>query len=460
MRVLSPRRLVVAGMAAAVALAPASAVVPAAGQAPMTVGCFTAGESFNGQAYCLDGNHYPTLTTGLPSALSPADLDKDSQLVGALELDGWQVPTRCNGDGVSGKREQLVYVHVQGAPNIVRTAQPWILQRLIPGANGVFEHSTQGKRAIRWVTRTTAGGCVPTMARVTVPRSANAGGRAFQAIGAAVLDALGGPRADRSYLVLVDQDEGDCGLGQVRQDPTRGASNINNTGGAVAMVWPACWTGLTAAHELTHTLGAVQQAAPHHTTLGHCWDGHDAMCYADGSPQAQRLVCAKPDDYRKLDCNGDDYFVLFPKPGSYLSTHWNSASSAFLISSRPRALPTRPAQPTGLTVTWVDQTHVQLAWQPGVTKRGAVTSWTVLVDALGGEVLGDGNGLWPYMRSSSQVVVKGKQSKALVTVPFSSDRAFAVYGSNGSGDGVVSGIVTGGAPPITPTLPPVPVPLR
>ena len=89
---------------------------------------------------------------------------------------------------------------------------------------------------------------------------------------------------------------------------------------------------------------------------------------------------------------------------------------------------------------------MQLAWQPGITKRGAITSWTVLVDALGGEVLGDGNGLWPYTRSSSQVVVKGNQSTALLTVPFSADRAFAVYASNASGDGVVSDIVTGAAP--------------
>ncbi len=434
------RRLLVV---AAVAVVPASTVLPAAGRAPMTIGCFGAASSFTGQAYCLDGNHYPVLTT----AVDPKDLDKDSQLVGGLELNGWQAPTRCAGDGVTGKREQLVYVHVQGAPSIVRTAQPWILQRLVPGANGVFEHTTAGKRAIRWVTRTTGSGCVPTVAKVTVPKTANVGGQAFQTIGAAVLAALGGPRADRSYLVLVDQDEGDCGLGQVRQDPRPGPANINNTGVAVAMIWPQCWTGLTAAHELTHTLGAVQATAPHHTTLGHCWDGHDAMCYADGSPQAQQLICTKPDDYRKLDCNGDDYFALAAKPGTYLASHWNSATSQFLIQSRARALPTRPGQPAGVTVTWVDDTHVQVSWQAGVTRHGAPTSWTVLVDALGGEVLGDGNGLWPYTRSSSQVVVAGAARTALVTVPFSADRAFAVYASNASGDGVVSDIVSGGTRP-------------
>ena len=416
----------------------------------MSIGCVSAAQSFTGQAYCLDGNHYPALTP----AVGPQQLDDEAQTIGGLELNGWQAPTRCAGDGVTGKREQLVYVHVAGAPDITTTAQPLILQRIVPGANGVFEYSSVGKRAIRWVTRKTATGCAPTIVKVTVPRVANTGGSAFQDVGVAVLAALGGPRSDRSYLVLVDQDEGDCGLGQVRPDPSPGPGNANNVGGAVAMVWPQCWTGLVAAHELTHTMGAVQQAAPHHTSLGHCWDGRDAMCYADGSPQKQRLLCAKPDDYRRLDCDGDDYFALYPKPESYLQTHWNSASSQFLISSKARLLPTRPDQPAGVTVAWVDETHVRVAWQAGVTKRGALTSWTVLVDALGGEILGDGNGLWPFIRSSSQLVVPGKATSALVTVPFSADRAFAVYASNASGDGTVSDIVTGGA------LPQEPLPVR
>ena len=60
------------------------------------------------------------------------------------------------------------------------------------------------------------------------------------------------------------------------------------------MVWSNCWTGLVTAHELTHTMGAVQPTAPHKTDKGHCWDGQDDMCYADGSKQKQRLVCKGP----------------------------------------------------------------------------------------------------------------------------------------------------------------------
>src|SRR5207253_7261960 len=138
-----PMRLLRLLVIAAVAVATASAAPPGHPRGAMTVGCVSASDSFNGQAYCLDGNHYPLLRTTARSGLDPADLDKDSQIIGGLELNGWQAPTRCSVDGVSGKREQLVYVHVQGAPSSFSTAQSWILQRLIPGANGVFEHTSQ-----------------------------------------------------------------------------------------------------------------------------------------------------------------------------------------------------------------------------------------------------------------------------------------------------------------------------
>ena len=41
-----------------------------------------------------------------------------------------QAPTRCNGNGTSGKREQLVYVHVKGTPDTYKQNLPFILKRL------------------------------------------------------------------------------------------------------------------------------------------------------------------------------------------------------------------------------------------------------------------------------------------------------------------------------------------
>lgn len=441
-------RKVLAMLAGVALLAPASSTAgglsAAASAPPVTVGCVSAAASFTGEAFCLDGNHADVFE-GVTGAL-----DDQHVAFGQLQLNGWQVPTRCDGNGRSGKREQLVYVHVKGEPDIYSQVSTFIKQRLIPGANGVFEHTTAGKRAIRWVTTKTPTGCLPTILKVTVPRSANTTGTPFYNIGTAVLHAAGGVNADRSYLVLVDHPDAffDCGLGQVRRDASPGPGNLNNRGGAFAMVWANCWTGLVAAHELTHTMGAVQPTAPHKTDLGHCWDGRDDMCYPDGSSQRQRLICKKADDFRKLDCNGDDYFALYPKPGSYLAGHWNSAKSSFLINAKPAVLPSRPGKPTGLTITTVDTNHVRVSWAAGVTKHGGTKSWTVMVGAVSQGTtydVEDPRQTYPVFGSTSTVVVGGKARSALVAVTPNQVQGFAVYASNASGDGVVSQIVTGGA---------------
>ena len=320
----------------------------------------TAAESFTGRAYCLDGNH---------AAVYPDASGTEARLTGEADLAGWKVPTRCDGNGTSGKRVQLVYVHIAGTKSTFAADLPFITQELVPGANGVFEHSSLGKRAIRWVTKRQAGGCVPAVVQVTLPKSLNNKGFPFENIGGALRSSNSQfRRTDRNFLVLVDTPDHpfgepfhDCGLGSVEYDPRPGADNVNNGGQGFAMVWSNCWEGLVTAHELTHTLGAVQPTAPHKTDNGHCWDGFDDMCYNDGSKQKQRVVCKGPDDYRRLDCNGDDYFSLSPKKGSYLASHWNSANSQFLIQSRPKPLPTQPGIPT-VTASVVDPTHLRVSW--------------------------------------------------------------------------------------------------
>ena len=89
-------------------------------------------------------------------------------------------------------------------------------------------------------------------------------------------------------------------------------------------------------HELTHTLGAVQNSAPHASGTSHCWDEHDVMCYDDAGPYFKdgggagdlHTLCAQT--LQALDCGGDDYFNAAPAPGSYLATHWDAARSTFL----------------------------------------------------------------------------------------------------------------------------------
>ena len=43
-----------------------------------------------------------------------------------------------------------------------------------------------------------------------------------------------------------------------------------------------CWIAGVAAHELGHTLGAVNNNAPNASGYGHCTDEWDVMCYQDG----------------------------------------------------------------------------------------------------------------------------------------------------------------------------------
>jgi hypothetical protein len=80
--------------------------------------------------------------------------------------------------------------------------------------------------------------------------------------------------------------------------------------------------------------------APHATSYGHCTDGYDVMCYADGGSSAApytntscpQLTGAQAGMTQTYDCGRDDYFNPSPAAGSYLATHWNVYDSAFEAS--------------------------------------------------------------------------------------------------------------------------------
>ena len=85
------------------------------------------------------------------------------------------------------------------------------------------------------------------------------------------------------------------------------------------------------AHENGHAMGAVQLSAPDSTGAWHCTDGQDVMCYNDGGPSANAYTtgdCGNtPAGAAPLDCHRDNYFNPCPAPGSYLSNHWDVAST-------------------------------------------------------------------------------------------------------------------------------------
>ena len=143
-----------------------------------------------------------------------------------------------------------------------------------------------------------------------------------------------------------------CGLGETYPDDRPQATNYNN-GNAPAMFASVsamgnCWVDTVAAHELLHTLGAVQDTAPNATHYGHCTDEWDVMCYRDGQDTVELYYPCPKAHENLVDCNHDDYFSTNPPLGNYLRTHWNTATSAFLDSG---GKPSVPFTPLGVSAT-------------------------------------------------------------------------------------------------------------
>jgi hypothetical protein len=238
----------------------------------------------------------------------------------------------CDGDGTSGDRVQAMYVVASDRPNRFTAIAPSI-RAWAAGVDDVFNRSaalTGGVRHVRFVTTgTPQTGCTAKVVRVVVPKAAT---KSFDATIAAVR-AAGYNSAARKYLMWVDATVY-CGIAEVYSDSRHSADNLNNGyAPQFARIDSACWGfgNSVEAHELTHTLGAVQGDAPHHTLYGHCFDEYDRMCYNDGSGIAMREVCPAARD-SLLDCRADDYFSTAPGQGSYLATHWNTADSRWLIA--------------------------------------------------------------------------------------------------------------------------------
>ncbi|MFN2614654.1 MAG: hypothetical protein ABR552_07545, partial [Actinomycetota bacterium] len=114
------------------------------------------------------------------------------------------------------------------------------------------------------------------------------------------------------------------GTGSLAQDDKGDPSNVNNFGTSYGVTWGYDINNrgpFIMMHENGHNLGAVQASAPHTSGAGHCNDGLDVMCYADGGPKSSynANICAA----LQFDCGHDDYFNPNPVEGSYLSYKWN-----------------------------------------------------------------------------------------------------------------------------------------
>ncbi|MCU1368888.1 MAG: hypothetical protein JWO77_82 [Ilumatobacteraceae bacterium] len=281
----------------------------------------------------------------------------------------------CVGDGAAGKRVQLVYARRRAATD--RYAATAVKMRSwAPAVDQIFQQSaakTGGDRQVRWAA---TSACTPTVLDIVVGNDVTTFAQLLTALKGQNLTAK-----DRKYLVAwddADTVDSFCGLGQVMPDDKAGPTNNNETqplGGMIAAVEPACWTGPLAAHELIHTLGAVQTSAPHATAFGHCTDGSDLLCYADGSGEVITKVC--PTSQATLfDCNNDDYYAATPVAGSYLATHWNTATSGWLDPHPP---PAPRYAPFASWAALVERQHRDVLGRPPTTAESS--SWVTKLEA-------------------------------------------------------------------------------
>ena len=241
----------------------------------------------------------------------------------------------CDGDGTSGKRVQVLYVRASDVADrydaFASSFQNYLSTDWLPGSgdNGVdytFVKSAEETGGVRHVRFVHDSSCNPIVERIVL---SSAGDDTFGNT-ISELGALGYNRQDRKYIIFMDAHVY-CGLSTIEYDDRSGTENMNNFAPGYSRIDNGCWSGLVAAHELGHSLGAVQLSAPHSSLEWHCYDQADLMCRpTNGTPT--QSICAWP-GFQRLDCNHDDYYSTNPPAGNYLATHWNVANSAFLIGA-------------------------------------------------------------------------------------------------------------------------------
>jgi hypothetical protein len=276
----------------------------------------------------------------------------------------------CTGDGTSGPRVQLVYARPAGSPDrydaYAASFRTWAAE--IDAGVKESAEQTAGTRRIRFVHD---GSCTPTFSRLVLTAATATD---FGLFATEVREAHAG-RTDRRFLVWMDANSF-CGLGEMGADDRPDWRNENNTGPSrIGRVDAGCWGipgALAEAHELFHTLGAVQHSAPNSTGYAHCLDEIDRMCGGDSSGKPVVMRC--PDGREDLfDCNHDDYFHTDPPAGSYLATHWNTADSRFLTAP--------PAAPSDVGAVSIEASAT-VRWAPPTDITGLEV--TTIVDGVPG----------------------------------------------------------------------------
>ncbi|MDP9401388.1 MAG: hypothetical protein M3P39_10695, partial [Actinomycetota bacterium] len=267
----------------------------------------------------------------------------------------------------TGARVKVIYAHPADRPSRFGTLADLIqgdakaISDLVAAAGG-------GARTVRFDTGTRCGPGYLDVLHVQLPGTA----AEYTALGAdpratrltnELAPVVATMAGSRNYAVYADHlyaNDGVAGIADFPSDDRPAATNVGaKRGGYWAFAFGRADRAdflagrtRTIAHEIGHTLGAVQTSSPNTTGAGHCVDERDIMCYADGGPRnAMLAVCGA----MEWDCGRNDYFNAAPAPGSYLATRWNTFDSPFMCaecagapSSSVAPTPTSPppAQPS------------------------------------------------------------------------------------------------------------------
>ena len=331
-------------------------------------------------------------THGSDTLVSSQALDFTSSTTAALDAASVADVT-CVDANDARNRYELVYARPAGTPDRTSVVAPTLRQAFYESSAFLDAESRDKLPA--------AGRRLPVLCangepvvRTVVLAIANQPQRLTDvaaALGAAGLPTTRSASNPHRFVVYVDvaAASGAYGTGEMFPDSTPGTANSNNLGGAVAVEWDwsvgrrAHWDVI--AHEVIHTLGGVQNGSPRSSGAGHCFDGRDVMCYADGGSGAGGYVTTAC-SVTRLDCNSDTYFNPAPATGSWLASHWNVASTrnAWLAPRDPAgsstgavpapgAVALSVAASTMLTATWADGVGAS-AWNP-LTYTAALDRW-------------------------------------------------------------------------------------
>ncbi len=254
----------------------------------------------------------------------------------------------CLTNNLAGRRDmtgapkfRVYYAYLEGTPDRSRAAAGWI-EAAAKSIESYFRDNSMQRKTLNFDRTTACGGLQIDLVSLMIPQSIQAlPGYNLYGYVADHIGTVGQRGSVANALVFVDGVQSDfpaaglsgvADLPQGQPDPGEQLAQMYLTQGSdLSLIFHARYV---AVHEILHSLGAVNQQAPNGGSGYHCRQGHDVMCYDDGtfSSPFTNSVCAEQTDINALDCGRDDYWNPDPPQTGWLLGVRNVYLSAFLSS--------------------------------------------------------------------------------------------------------------------------------